>query len=123
MFSILDKTISGLKKTRNKINNTFSIISKKDFLDEADIDTIEEILLQADLGWEIVDRIVEKLSQKDDKNLTINQRVVNIIKNSIELDILNYKIKKIVLVVGITDQEKQLLRQNYQHIVVIILRM
>ena len=30
-------------------------------------------MLQADLGWEIVDRIVEKLSQKDDKNLTINQ--------------------------------------------------
>ncbi len=81
MFSILDKTISGLKKTRNKINNTFSIISKKDFLDEADIDTIEEILLQADLGWEIVVRIVEKLFKKDDKNLTINQRVLNIIKN------------------------------------------
>ena len=106
MFSILDKTISGLKKTRNKINNTFSIISKKDFLDEADIDTIEEILLQADLGWEIVDRIVEKLSQKDDKNLTVNQRVVNIIKNSIDLNILNYKIKKTVLIVGINGSGK-----------------
>jgi len=100
MFSILDKTIQGLKKTRNKINNTFSSISGKSFLDENDIDTLEEILLQADLGWEIVDSIVEKLSDKDDKDLNISQRVISIIKNSIDLDILNYNIKKTVLIVG-----------------------
>ena len=94
MFSILKKTISGLKKTRNKINNTFSAISGKTFLEESDIDTLEEILLQADLGWEMVDGIVEQLSEKDDKNLNINQRVVGIIKNSIDLEMLNYKIKK-----------------------------
>ena len=106
MFSILDKTIQGLKKTRNKINNTFSSISGKTFLDENDIDTLEEILLQADLGWEIVDSIVEKLSDKDDKDLKINQRVINIIKNSIDLDILNYNIKKTVLIVGINGSGK-----------------
>jgi len=106
MFSILDKTIQGLKKTRNKINNTFSSISGKTFLDENDIDTLEEILLQADLGWEIVDSIVEKLSDKDDKDLNISQRVISIIKNSIDLDILNYNIKKTVLIVGINGSGK-----------------
>ena len=34
MFSILDKTISGLKKTRDKINNTLAGISGKSFMDE-----------------------------------------------------------------------------------------
>ena len=106
MFSILDKTISGLKKTRNKINNTFSAISGKTFLEESDIDSLEEILLQADLGWEMVDKIVEKLSEKDDKNLTVNQRVVNIIKGSLDLEVLSYQINKIVLVVGINGAGK-----------------
>jgi len=106
MLSILNKTISGLKKTRNKINNTFSSISGKTFLEETDIDSLEEILLQADLGWEVVDNIVDQLSEKDDKNLNINQRVINIIKNSIELEMLNYKIKKTVLIVGINGAGK-----------------
>ena len=106
MFSLLDKTISGLKKTRKKINNTFSTISGKKFLDEEEIDTLEEILLQADLGWEIVDRIVEKLSEKDDKNLDVNQRVANIIKDSIDLNVFNYQLGKIVLIVGINGAGK-----------------
>ena len=37
MFSILDKTISGLKKTRNKISNSFASLSGKSFLDAEDI--------------------------------------------------------------------------------------
>lgn len=106
MFSILDKTISGLKKTRNKINNTFSVISGKTFLEESDIDALEEILLQADLGWESVDQIVEQLSEKDDKNLNVNQRVMGIIKKSIDLDILNRQINKVVLIVGINGAGK-----------------
>jgi len=106
MFSILDKTISGLKKTRNRINNTFSEISGKTFLNEADIDTLEEVLLQADLGWEMVDKIIDQLSDKDDKNLDINKRVTNIIKNSIDLDILKYKMRKVVLIVGINGSGK-----------------
>ena len=61
MFSIFKKTLSGLKKTRDKINNTFAALSGKSFLDENDIDEIEEILIQADLGWEMVDIIIDKL--------------------------------------------------------------
>ena len=106
MFSILDKTILGLKKTRNKINNTFSSLSGKTFLDESDIDSLEEILLQADLGWELVDNIVDQLSKKEDRNLNINQRVIKIIKSSIDLDILNYQIGRVVLVVGINGAGK-----------------
>ena len=106
MFSILDKTILVLKKTRNKINNTFSSLSGKTFLDESDIDILEEILLQADLGWELVDNIVDQLSKKEDRDLNINQRVIKIIKSSIDLDILNYQIGRVVLVVGINGAGK-----------------
>ena len=106
MFSILDKTISGLKKTRNKINNTFSQISGKSFLNEKDVEMLEEILLQADLGWEVVDGIIEKLKEKHDKNLNINQRLISIVKNSIDLDIFNYDLKKIILIIGINGTGK-----------------
>ena len=41
MFSLLDKTISGLKKTRKKINNTFSAISGKKFVAKCFDETIE----------------------------------------------------------------------------------
>ena len=106
MVSIFKKTISGLKKTRDKINNAFAGISGKSFLDENDIITLEEILLQADLGWEVVDAIIEKLKAKDDKNLTIHQRLSVIIKNSIDLDILNYELKQIILIIGINGTGK-----------------
>ena len=106
MFSILDKTISGLKKTRNKISNSFASLSGKSFLDEEDIYTLEEILLQADLGWEIVDEIVEKLKCKDDNNLNVSQRVVEIIRKSIDLNIFNYELKKTILIIGINGTGK-----------------
>ena len=106
MLSIFKKTISGLKKTRNKINNTFASISGKTFLDEEDIYALEEILLQADLGWEMTDRIIEDLKQKDDRSLNVNQRVVEIIKKSIDLDIFNCELKKIILIVGINGTGK-----------------
>ena len=106
MLSIFKKTIAGLKKTRNKINNTFASISGKTFLDEEDICALEEILLQADLGWEMTDRIIEDLKQKDDRNLNVNQRVVEIIKKSIDLDIFNCELKKIILIVGINGTGK-----------------
>ena len=106
MFSILDKTILGLKKTRNKINNTFSRISGKTFLDENDISSLEEILIQADLGWEIVDEIIDKLKEKDNNDLNINDRLNKFIKHSIDLEILNYIVKKTVLIVGINGSGK-----------------
>ena len=62
---------------------------------------LEEILLQADLGWEVVDEIIKKLKEKHDKNLDVNQRLISIVKNSIDLDIFNYNLKKIILIIGI----------------------
>ncbi len=106
MFSILDKTISGLRKTRNKISNTFASLSGKSFLDEEDIYTLEEILLQADLGWGIVDEIVEKLKGKNDNHLNVSQRVIEIIRKSIDLEIFNYELKKIILIIGINGTGK-----------------
>tara|TARA_Y100001970_G_C14196301_1_gene838311 strand:- start:381 stop:1268 length:888 start_codon:yes stop_codon:yes gene_type:complete len=106
MFSILSKTVLGLKKTRSKINNAFASLSGKSFLDESDIDALEEALIQADLGWETVDVIIEKLKEKDDSQLSVQQRLIRILKDSIDLDILNSQLKKIILIVGINGTGK-----------------
>ena len=47
MFGIFKKTFKGLKKTRNKIANAFSALSKKSYLEDQDLEKLEESLIDA----------------------------------------------------------------------------
>ena len=56
-FSKLKK---GLAKTREKIVNTISeTISGKAFIDDKTLEEIEEILITADIGYDIATKIIE----------------------------------------------------------------
>ena len=61
MISFFKKTISGLSKTRNKLTNLFSGFSGKSILDESDLEELEKALLNADIGWELTEIILETL--------------------------------------------------------------
>ena len=47
MLGLFKKTFKGLEKTRKKVSNAFSTISKKSYLDEDDFEMLEDCLYQA----------------------------------------------------------------------------
>ena len=61
MISIIKKMISGLSKTRSTLNHIIVSFSGKSYLNEADLEQLEEALLGADLGWKLTENILESL--------------------------------------------------------------
>ena len=74
MISFIKKTISGLSKTRSRISHFFAGLSEKSYLDEADLEQLEEALLGADLGWELTNIIIESLKSPDKKDINLGER-------------------------------------------------
>ena len=58
MLGIFKKTFKGLEKTRKKVSNVFSQLSKKSYLDEDDIELLEDCLSQADISYTIINDIL-----------------------------------------------------------------
>ena len=71
MFSLLKKTVSSLSGTRNKISHILAGFTDKSFLSESDIEQLEEVLLNADIGWELTDSIINVLREPDKKGTGI----------------------------------------------------
>ena len=64
MISFFKKTIFGLSKTRSKLSNLFAGFAGRSILDELDLETLEEALLTADIGWELTKIILEPSTSK-----------------------------------------------------------
>ncbi len=106
MFKFFKKTYTGLKNTRSKIVNIFSGFSGKTHLSSSDLEKLEEALLQADLGWEVVDNIVESLTSSDDKNLNWEERFLNSMKELLVGKVQQKSLNKTILLVGINGTGK-----------------
>ncbi len=86
----IDKLKTGLSKTRNKIFNSIQeTFSGKAVLDETSIDSLEEILISSDIGFDISEQIIlnvrKKLKSESDRSGTA---VINIVHKELE-EILN----------------------------------
>lgn len=107
----LDKIKNGLTKTRNKIVQSISeTLTGKAQIDDNTLDTIEEILITADIGVETSELIIENVrkSLKSEKDRSV-QNVLNLIKKELS-DILpnnnlsvidQFQKPYIILVVGV----------------------
>jgi len=106
MLGIFKKTFEGLKKTRKKITNAFSGLLKKSYLDDEDIEKLEESLIEADISYDIVSDIIDNLKIKDssDKGWVDRARKVILSKMTTEnnLDDIN----SIIMLVGINGSGK-----------------
>ena len=106
MFEIFKKTFKGLKKTRNKIANAFSGLSKKSYLEEKDLEELEESLIEADISYDIVGDIIENLKKNDssDKGWVERAREVILLRMTTEnnLDDIN----KVIMLVGVNGSGK-----------------
>ena len=106
MISFFKKTVSSLSVTRKKINKLFSFLSGKTYLNEDDIEKIEELLLSSDLGWEITEKIISDLQLSDIKEFSLSDRLMNSILDLIkDMDSKN-DLKSIILLIGINGSGK-----------------
>ena len=99
MISFIKKTIVGLSKTRNQINKLFAGLSGKSFLEEIDLEKLEEILLGADLGWEITEHLVESVKLPDKKEIKLPDRFSYIISKYLHGKAEQKKLNRIIIVV------------------------
>ena len=108
------KLKKGLTKTRDKIANTISeTISGKAFIDDKTLEEIEEILITADIGYDIATKIIENTrknlkSENDRSELNILEFVKNELISIFDFQNLDGEEEKIhkykpyiILIVGI----------------------
>jgi len=106
MFSLFKKTIQGLTKTRNRIKQAFGTLVGKKYLSENDIDMLEECLIQADLGWETTDIIIEELKKASNTTHDWEERFNSILFNLLKKAPKKDSFKKVIMLVGINGTGK-----------------
>ena len=106
MFSFFKKTFNGLTKTRKKLTNAIAGFTGKSFLDADDIELLEESLLQADLGWEVVDSVIEDLQNSGKKNMTWDQRFMQTMLSQLDGKAEKHPLKKVIVLIGINGTGK-----------------
>ena len=106
MLGIFKKTFKGLQKTRKKVSNVFSGLSKKSYLDDGDLDMLEDCLFQADISFNIINDVIEGMKGKDSSSKSWKDRAKSILLSKIETDNNIDNIKKVIILVGINGSGK-----------------
>ena len=106
MISFIKKTISGLSKTRSTLNHLIAGFSGKSYLDETDLEQLEEALLGADLGWELTENILESLKSPSQKDISLEERFQQAILKYLEGMADKIELQKVILLVGINGSGK-----------------
>ena len=100
MISFLKKTISSLSKTRSKLSSLFAKFSGKTILTDDNIEDLEEALLEADIGWELTDSIIEQLKAPDKTEISREDRFQQCIQQYLS-DVNEIgELQKVILLVG-----------------------
>ena len=106
MISFIKETISGLSKTRSTLNHIIAGFSGKSYLDETDLEQLEEALLGADLGWELTENILESLKYPSQKDISLEERFHQVISKYLEGMADKIELQKVILLVGINGSGK-----------------
>ena len=106
MLGIFKKTFKGLEKTRKKVSNVFSQLSKKSYLDEDDIELLEDCLSQADISYTIINDILESVKDKQSSDNTWRDRAHSVLMSKLQIKQSYNDIKKVIILVGINGSGK-----------------
>ena len=106
VLGIFKKTFKGLEKTRKKVANAFSSISNKSYLDESDIELLEDCLSQADISYPIIENVIEALKVKDSSSINWKDRAYKVLLSKLAINHTADEIKKVVILVGINGSGK-----------------
>jgi fused signal recognition particle receptor len=86
--------------------NAISGLRGKSYLDSDDLDLLEESLLQADLGWKMVELIIEDLQNSGKKGLSWDQRFMQTMASQLEGKAEEHPLKKVIVLIGINGTGK-----------------
>ena len=86
MLGIFKKTFKGLEKTRKKVSNVFSKISNKSYLDDEDIEMLEDCLSQADISYSIINDILEAVKDKQSSDNTWRDRAYRVLLSKLQIN-------------------------------------
>ena len=106
MLGIFKKTFKGLEKTRKKVANAFSLISNKSYLDESDIELLEDCLSQADISYPIIENVIDALKVKDSSSINWKDRAHKVLLSKLVINQNADDIKKVIILVGINGSGK-----------------
>jgi fused signal recognition particle receptor len=106
VLKIFKKTFKGLEKTRKKVSNVFSKISKKTYLDEDDIELLEDCLSQADISYRIIEDVLDAVRNKDSSDSSWRDRAHRVLLSKIQIDQDPNDINKVIILVGINGSGK-----------------
>ncbi len=106
MIPFFRKTFSGLQKTRQKLLQAFARISGKSILSATDLETLEEALLQADLGWQVVEQILDRLSEPGTAGETWEAKFVTTLNAMLAGNGSAPALKQTLLLVGVNGTGK-----------------
>ena len=104
-MSLIKKAFSGILNTKDKIKETFSRISLNNSLNEDDIDSIEECLIESDVSWKLTEKIINEIKE----NYKKNDKWQFLLKDSIKKSIFNLDkitLKKIIIIIGVNGSGK-----------------
>ena len=106
-MKIINKTLFAFKKTKENIRKVFSNVISFSHLNKDDIQSIEECLLAADIGLELVEKIVKKIQTNNQKYESWEELLIETIKSLIEYPSSEYpKLKKVIIIVGVNGSGK-----------------
>ena len=106
-MNIFSKAISSIFKTKDKIRNTFSSVLSFSNLNENEVERIEECLLSADIGWSLVEKIIDKVKYSKKSHESWEDLLADAIKESVKnINVKFNGFKQIIVLIGINGSGK-----------------
>lgn len=112
-MSIKEKFMNGLSKTRKALFHNIKTIFSGRTLDEETLEELEEILIMSDMGVEVVDKILEELKERYNKEKSDQKDPLILLRNIMVSHlntsplVLDTSIKPLViLIVGVNGSGK-----------------
>ena len=98
---MIKKLFNALSRSRSNFLKIFNMLSKD--ISEDEIDTIEELLIETDIGYDAVESIIEIISdnRKDEADLVmeIKSSLLQMLPDNPQLNLSNNK--NVLLIVGV----------------------
>ena len=104
-MNILKKTFSSLFETRNTIRNTFKKVFVGTTIDKESIELIENCLLSTDISWNVTEKIIKKIKNNFDKDLSWEEQLGKILKEILVCS-SSIEFKKVILMIGVNGAGK-----------------
>ena len=80
-MSWFKKTFSSLKNTSNLLKEVITSFSGNKKLDQTQLDNLEEVFIQSDMGWELSEKLIDDMKYLDKQYISWEDQLFDKICN------------------------------------------